>query len=291
MANSKEIKRRIKSIQNTGKITKAMELISTVKMKKSQDLALEKKAYITGLLQVFAHLEETLEESIFFQKPEKATKTLGVIIVSNKGLCGGYNINVMKQVHAYMKEHDEKIDFITLGKRGAAFVSKTGNELIADFSGEFGDQIEARFTRSVSRLIQEKFATGEYGKVKIFYNHYVNTIKQIPLQRTFLPLKKADIDEYFQQVLGEDFESHSEKKHDFLIEPSVDILLQEVLPMLLDAMFHDMCLEAKASEHSARMIAMKNAKENAYKYASKLTLSYNKARQAGITTEVSEIVS
>jgi len=195
----------------------------------------------------------------------------------------------MKKVHTYLKETKEEMDFITLGKRWAAFVGKTGNTLLADFSSDFGDTIDANFSRSVSREIQKKFVSGEYVKVKVFYNHYVNTISQIPLARTFLPLKKTDIDEYFTQILGE--KPSDVARGEYIIEPSVEMLTQEVIPMLIDAMFHDMCLEAKASEHSARMIAMKNAKDNANKYASKLTLSYNKARQAGITTEVSEIVS
>ncbi len=127
MANWKEIKRRIKSIKNTWKITKAMELISTVKMKKAQDLALEKKAYMRSMLEVFLSMSDSLSESKFFNK-HAGGKTLAVIITSNKGLCWGYNINVMKKVNAYMKENpNEKIDFIAVWKRWAQFVRRTGN--------------------------------------------------------------------------------------------------------------------------------------------------------------------
>ncbi len=298
MANWKEIKRRIKSIKNTGKITKAMELISTVKMKKAQDLALEKKAYMRSMLEVFLSMSDSLEESKFFRKNETSWKTLAIIITSNKGLCWGYNINVMKKVNQYMKENSsEKIDFIAVWKRWSSFVWRTWNTLIADFSSEFSDNIDFVFAKSISRLIQDTFLNPEYSKIKVFYNHYVNTIKQVPVARDFLPLTKVGIEAYFKQVFWEDF--YEEKafltketqKTDYTIEPSKAQVLNELIPMLVDSMFYDILIESKASEHSSRMIAMKNAKDNANKYASKLTLAYNKARQASITKEVSEIVS
>lgn len=297
MSNSKEIKRRIKSIKNTGKITKAMELISTVKMKKAQDLANEKKAYMRSILEVFLSLSDSLNESKYFSQSGKG-KTLWVIITSNKGLCWGYNINVMKKVNTYMKEHkDEEIDFITIGKRATQFVGRTGNNLIADFSADFSDNLNYNFAKSVSRLIQEKYFTPEYSKIKIFYTHYVNTIKQVAVVRKFLPLTKVGIELYFKQIFGEEFYEDKEflkkdtKESKYTIEPSKEELLNELMPMLIDSMFYDILIESKASEHSSRMIAMKNAKDNANKYAGKLTLAYNKARQAAITKEVSEIVS
>lgn len=298
MANGKEIKRRIKSIKNTGKITKAMELISTVKMKKAQDLALEKKAYMRSMLEIFLGVSDSLQDSKFFKKPSSTGKTLWVIITSNKWLCGGYNINVMKKVNQYVKEHtSETLDFVAVGKRGSQFVWRTWNTLVADFSTDFGDTITFPFAKSISRLLQEKYLTPEYTKIVVFYNHYVNTIKQVPVARVFFPLTKAWIELYFKQVFGEDFYEDKEylksttQKSDYTFEPSKLEIINELLPMLIDAMFFDILIEAKASEHSSRMIAMKNAKDNANKYASKLTLVFNKARQAAITKEVSEIVS
>lgn len=294
MANGKEIKRRIKSIKNTGKITKAMELISTVKMKKAQDLAIEKKAYIKTMLDVFWNMWDSLKDSKFFShQPQE--KTLWVIITSNKWLCWGYNVNVMKKVNSYMKENkSEQIDFVSVGKRGAQFVGRTGNKLIADFSSDFSDNIDFQFAKSISRLLQENFLSPEYGKIVIFYNHYVNTIKQVPVAREFLPLTSEAIEAYFIQIFGNDYQQNSveiTKKIDYTIEPSPVEVLNQLLPMLIDSMFFDILIEAKASEHSSRMIAMKNAKDNANKYAGRLTLAYNKARQASITKEVSEIVS
>ncbi|MDD3646821.1 MAG: ATP synthase F1 subunit gamma [Candidatus Gracilibacteria bacterium] len=292
MATGKEINRRIKSIKNTAKITKAMELISTVKMKKAQDLALEKKSYIAGVLKVIMNLTDSLADTAYFKNRENHKKTLGIIITSNKGLCGGYNINVMKKVNEYVKSHDEEIDFVTLGKRGAQFIARTGNNIVADFSGDFSDNINYHFSKSVSRFIKDKFIDGDYDKVVVFYNYYVNTIKQIPVARELLPLTDKGIENYFATILGdENYDYTGDENLKYTIEPSVEELLDEVLPMLIDSMFYDILIESKASEHSARMIAMKNAKDNANKYASRLLLEYNKARQAAITKEVSEIVS
>ena len=292
MANWKEIKRKINSIKNTAKITKAMELISTVKMKKAQDLALEKKEYITWVLKVIMNLNASLSDSVYFDWNKSSKKTLWVIVTSNKWLCWGYNINVMKKVNTYMNETWEDVDFVTLWKRWSQFVARTWNTIVADFSTEFTDNIYYHFSKWVSRLLKDKLVSWEYGKVVVFYNHYVNTIKQIPVARDFLPLTDGAIEKYFSTILGEDY-AH-DKKTDSLrysVEPTEEELIEEVLPMLIDSMFYDILIESKASEHSSRMIAMKNAKDNANKYADRLLLEYNKARQASITKEVSEIVS
>ena len=292
MANWKEIKRRIGSIKNTAKITKAMELISTVKMKKAQDLALEKKEYINWILKVIMNLNDSLSENVFFNEWNTSGKTLWVIITSNKWLCWGYNINVMKKVNEYIKVNWDEIDFITLWKRGSQFVARTGNQILADFSENFTDNIDYHFSKSASRLISEKFIKEGYSKVVVFYNYYKNTITQIPVARDFLPLTDEGIEKYFEATLWDDFKKSENKdeSYKYTVEPTVEELVDEVLPMLIDSMFYDILIESKASEHSSRMIAMKNAKDNANKFASKLQLQYNKARQAAITKEISEIV-
>lgn len=296
MASWKEIKRRIKSIRNTSKITKAMELISTVKMKKAQDAVLSKKEYMRGILEVFLKVSDSLWESNFFSQNESG-KTLWVLVTSNKGLCWGYNINVMKKVSQHIKETKEDIHFVTLWKRGSQFVARTGNTIIADYSNDYTDNIMYPFSKSISKSLTKRFLKWEYSNVKVFYSHYVNTIKQIPVVRTFLPLTKVGIENYFKQVFGEEYYEEKAKimsgeaKLNYVIEPSKEELLKHIVPLILDSMFYDILLESKASEHASRMIAMKNAKDNANKFASKLQLSYNKARQASITKEVSEIVS
>jgi len=304
MATWKEIKRRIGSIKNTAKITKAMELISTVKMKKAQDLANEKKEYINWILKVFMNINSSLSDTQYFNTENSSSKTLWIIVTSNKWLCWGYNINVMKKINDYIKESNDKvnsegrenplvwkIDFISLWKRWSQFIAKTGHKIVADFSEDFSDNINYDFSKSASRLIIEKFTSGEYDKVVVFYNYYVNTIRQIPVARDFLPLRDESIEKYFSTILGKDYKyTEDDEIINYTIEPSVEELLEEVLPMLIDSMLYDILIESKASEHSSRMLAMKNAKDNANKYASKLQLQYNKARQAAITKEISEIV-
>jgi F-type H+-transporting ATPase subunit gamma len=188
---------------------------------------------------------------------------------------------------------DQKLEYITLGKKASAFVARTGNTLLADFSPEFTDNIDPLFIKSVTRLIYEKYLSGEYGKVVIFYNYYVNSIKQVPIAREFLPIDDAAVKKYLEDVVN-DPEALREIEHDvtdYIIEPSMEAIAMDVIPMIMDMMFYDIILESKASEHSARMVAMKAAKDNSKKIADMLTLAYNKARQGLITREVSEIVA
>lgn len=296
MANAKEIKRKIGSIKNTGKITNAMELISTVKMKKAQELALEKREFVLEILKVFLRVEGYLRDYPLFDTT-KTGKTLAVVVTSNKWLCGGYNINVMKKVNEYVKQNsDESLEFITVGKKAASFVAATWNTLLADFSPDFSDNIEPLFTKRISKMMRDEFMTGGYSKVVVFYNHYINTIKQIPVAEVRLPINAQDIKDYLMAVVQDHYNLETElwvndDTHFYDIEPSSEELANEVIPIILDMIFYDVLLESKASEHSSRMIAMKNAKDSAKKIADALTLKYNKARQALITQEVSEITA
>ena len=293
MANAKEIGRKIWSIKNTSKITKAMELISTVKMKKAQDLAMQKKDFVIEMLKVFSRIEGFLEDFSYFQKYE-SQKTLGIIITSNKGLCGGYNVNVLKKVHEYTKQNpDEDLDYISLGKKAAAFVTRTGNTLHADFSPEYTDNIDTRFVKSLTQTIYDAYLSGKYGKVVVFYNYYVNSIKQIPVAREFLPIDAQGVRNYLESIIDDEkiLEDIGGETIDYIIEPSAESIADDLIPMILDMMFYDILLQAKASEHSARMVAMKAAKDNSQKIADMLTLQFNKARQGLITREVSEIVA
>jgi len=295
MANAKEIKRKIWSIKNTAKITGAMEMISTVKMKKAQDLALEKKEFVVEILKMFLHLEKSFENFPLFTE-KSGEKTLAVVVTSNKWLCWGYNINVFKKVNSYIEETWEDLEFITIWNKAAQFVASTWNTLLANFSDDFSDEIKSYFTKNVVDLIMTEFLTGKYKKVKIFYNYYVSAIKQIPVVRSFLPISKEWVKDYLIKVASKHIDvdkeiEKAEKIDEIEVEPSKSELAERILPIIVHMMFFDIMLEAKASEHSSRMIAMKNAKEAALKIAKRLTVQYNKARQAMITREVSEITA
>jgi len=296
MANAKEIKRKIGSIKNTAKITKAMELISTVKMKKSQDLAIEKRNFVLEMLKIFLRVEDYLSEFPLFSVSNSWDKTLAIVVTSNKWLCWGYNINVMKKVNSYIKETWEFMDYVAIWKKASNFILRTWNNLIADFSEDFSDNLEPIFTKEISEFMREQFLSWKYNKVVVFYNFYVNTIKQIPVANISLPIESDYIKQYLFSILEWHIDLEKEiqnMKNDYVydIEPSTEELVYSVVPMILDMMFFDILLNAKASEHSSRMIAMKNAKDSANKIAKALTLKYNKARQASITSEVSEITA
>ena len=294
MAIVKEIKRKIWSIKNTWKITKVMSLISTVKMKKAQDLAIEKREFVLEIFKVFLRIEKHMKNFPLFHDLNWK-KTLAIIITSNKWLCWGYNINVMKKVNSYIKESWEKLEFISLWKKAANFIIRTWNKLIADFSSDFTDNIEPLFTKRISKMMRDEFSEGKYSKVVVFYNHYINTVNQIPVVKPSLPINANIIKDYLTSILEGHYDLKELDKNDdvyhYDIEPTPKELANEVIPIILDMIFYYSLLEAKASEHSARMIAMKNAKDNANKIVSQLTLKYNKARQTFITREVSEIIA
>lgn len=296
MAWAKEIRRKIASIKNTWKITKAMELISTVKMKKAQDSVMAKKDFVMELLKIFMRIEDALLSFPLFSY-WNWNKTLAVLITWNKWLCGWYNVWVMKKVNSYMKETKEDLDFITVWKKAANFVTRTWNNLVADFSHDFSDNIQPIFTKRISRMLKDEFMTGKYNKVVVFYSHFLNTIKQIPLSKEFLPISSKDIKEYLSLIatqfydVDKEIENSSKNASFYKVEPSKEELAEHIIPIVLDMMFYDLLLESKASEHSSRMVAMKSAKDNAKKIADNLTLKYNKARQSIITKEVSEITA
>lgn len=295
MAGWKEIKSRIKSVKNTGKITKAMELISTVKMKKAQDSVLGLRPFALAALSILArvsHEDDVL--GIFARKPE-STRELIIMVASQKGLCGGYNVNVFKKTTEYIRDdkdipYTREYDYITIGKRAREFVLRTGQNLVADFSDEIKDPLTTAESRRIVRFIIEAWKSGKYEKISIVYNHYISAINQLPTVKTLFPVDKKYIEDFLTRVSGNTY-THEEKDSAYTIEPDVETIVEYTIPMILDAVVHETLLEAKASEHAARMVAMKNAKDSANKKASSLTLVYNKARQSAITKEVSEIVS
>ncbi|MDD2891501.1 MAG: ATP synthase F1 subunit gamma [Candidatus Gracilibacteria bacterium] len=297
MTSGKEIKARIKSVTNTKKITRAMELISTVKMKKAQESVLGSRPFALAALRIFANVSESLGDIPSVGGHAHTTKReLLVVISSNKGLCGGYNVNTFKKVAQYRKDHpDTTIDYITIGKKAREFVLRTGGNLVADFSDVMKDAIEIQDVKPVSSILRELFTAQvheklNYDVIKIVHSYYISAINQKAIVKQFLPLSRADIVEFLSEVVGQKVETPEESVK-YTVEPDTETIVNEVIPMILSMLLYEILLESKASEHSSRMVAMKNAKDSATKKVSALTLSYNKARQASITKEVSEIVS
>lgn len=297
MPNQKEIKTRIKSVKNTGKITKAMELISTVKMKKSQDSVLGLRPFALATLSILARVGQTSDAfRVFSDTPVNAKKELIILVASQKGLCGGYNVNAFKKVTEYIRDdkdtpYTREYDYVTIGKRARDFILRTGQNLVADFSDEIKDPLTPAESRRIVRFALDAWKKGTYSKIVIIYNHYVSAITQLPTVKTLFPINRLDIQDFLTHVSGKEKYTIDESVNDITIEPSPEMIVDYTIPMILDAVLHETLLEAKASEHAARMVAMKNAKDSANKKAAGLTLVYNKTRQSAITKEVSEIVS
>ena len=298
MPSGKEVKARIKSIKNTGKITKAMELISTVKMKKAQDSVVSLRPFALAALSILSRVSH--EEDVFakYSHSPNTPRELIIMIASQKGLCGGYNVNIFKKATEYVRDdindglpYTREYDYVTVGKRARDFILRTGQSLVADFSDEMKDPLTPAESRRIVRFVISEWESGKYEKISIVYNHYVSAITQLPLIKTIFPLSREYITDFLSRIAGTNTQTEEAKTVAYTIEPSPEMIIEYTLPLILDAIFHETLLEAKASEHAARMVAMKNAKDSANKKATGLTLVYNKTRQAAITKEVSEIVS
>jgi F-type H+-transporting ATPase subunit gamma len=295
MPSGKEIKSRIKSVKNTGKITKAMELISTVKMKKAQEAVIGLRPFALATLAILGKISK--DESILslYSTAPQANKELIIVIASQKWLCGWYNTNIFKKTTEYIRDDNDtpytrQYDYITIGKRARDFILRTGQNLLVDFSDEVKDPLTLSESRRMVRAIVEFWKSGNYSKVSIVYNHYFSAISQIPTIKTLFPVNKDEIFDFLERFA---WGKYQEESYDgsYVIEPDAETIVNMTIPLILDGIVHETLLESKASEHAARMVAMKNAKDSANKKASGLTLIYNKTRQAAITKEVSEIVS
>lgn len=203
-------------------------------------------------------------------------------------MCGAYNINVFREVIKQTK--GTKSDCITIGKKAREFILRTGHSLVADYSETFKDDPTPAQVKAISASIRELYLTGEYSDVKVIYSFYVSAIAQRAVTRPFLPVSQETLSSFLEEITGSVI-SPLTYSGEYKIEPSKQAVADRIVPLILDLMFHEMMLEAKASEHAARMVAMKNAREASGTKVKELTLIYNKARQAGITKEISEIVS
>ncbi len=218
----------------------------------------------------------------------KEGKVLVVVVTSNRGLCGAYNINVFRE--SLKQISGVTADFVTIGKKAREFVTRTGNNLVADYSDIFKDDPTAEQVKTISMSLRELFLAEGYTEVKVIYSFYISAIAQKAVTRPFLPVSKDKLSSFLEEITGS-FITPMTHTGEYKLEPSKKIIAEAIVPLILDLMFYEMLLEAKASEHAARMVAMKNARESSGTKVKELTLIYNKARQAAITKEISEIVS
>ena len=310
MSNLKEIRSRIKSVNNTGKITRAMEMVSAAKMRKSTESVLEIRAYahaawrvLTNLARAFENYEHGLLEV------REVKSVLIVAITSNRGLCGSFNAQIIKKIKeevdnpAKLKinrigtkkidspvaDKDLKIDFITVGRKGEGLVSKLGKDIIAAFP-ELTYLPGIDEIRPLSSIVMEEYLNKKYDKVVIAYTDYVSVIKQEPKIRQILPVSKIDLEKQIVEMDNIAKEMGiKEQKKEYKVEPNPKEVLKHIFPRLIEMQLYHAVLESNASKESSRMMAMKNATDAARDMSEELTFAYNQIRQMKITQEIAEI--
>lgn len=278
--NKKTIQRRIKSVRNTRKITKAMELVSAAKMRRATGAVARTRPYaelawetVRAIMCQSGELRHPLMEA-----PADATRTLIVLYASDRGLAGGYNVNVIRKATAMIKERGaENVDVIAIGRR-AEYVAKTGVTMLAAFQG-MTEQPKLHDMLPIVRMVMERFASGEYSDVHLAYTDFISGITQTPKVTMLLPL-----------VVHDDTDETAPSTT-YTFEPSPLAVLDRILPGIIETKVFHALVEAAASEHAARMMAMRNATDSASEMLEDLTFTYNQARQAAITQEIAELVS
>lgn len=279
MAGGKEIRTKISSIKNTQKITKAMEMVSASKMRKAQDRMKLGKPYAHRIRTVIGHIANSSPEYRHQYFDTRTVKRVGYIVVStDRGLCGGLNINAFKATIASMKEWADKnveIDICTIGGRAATFFNNYGGKVVASVR-DIGDNAAVSDVIGAVKIMLDKFDSGEIDQLMLVSNDFVNTMTHVPEVNQLLPLLPSEEEEL--------------KHHwDYLYEPDAKELLDGLLLRFIESQVYQAVVENNACEQAARMMAMKNASDNAGELIEELGLVYNKARQAAITQELSEI--
>lgn len=276
MANLKELRNRITSIGSTMKITSAMKMVSAAKLKKAQDAIVQMRPYSSKLTEILQKASSTLDSSEnVYGEVKEGNKTRLVVITSNRGLCGGFNSSVVKKAKAYMLDNDEEISIASIGKKaGEAFKY---DARLADSNTQLWDEINFVNASAYAESLMKGYLAGDFDKVVIVYNSFRNAAVQIPTAEQFLPLaldaEVVDVD-----------------TTEYLYEPSMAEILDDLIPVSLKTQLYAALLDANASEHGSRMTAMHKATDNAQELQGDLKLVYNKARQAAITNEILEIV-
>ena len=286
MPSTRDIRRRIKSVKNTAQITKAMQMVASSKMRKAQLAALAGRPYATLMNDVLSAVTEGAGDFTHPLMEKRAGDKRAVILIStDKGLCGALNSNLLREAGRFDRNTTV---YICAGKKGAQFISRTKRQLAAEFS--YKDNPQFAEARAISKFAQDMFLKGEVDQVDVLYTNFINTLTQKPDTRPLLPIGK--IEAFDADLTGEGKGGELKKRDtEYLFEPGATEVLGNLLPHYLNFQVYQFLLEAKASEHSARMVAMKNATDNAKQIIKDLTLEYNKLRQANITKELLEITT
>ena len=309
-SNTREIRRRIKSIGNTRKITKAMEMVSAAKMRRAVAAVMAIRPYAHSAWSVLTNLARATQNSESgFLVTREVKSVLIIAISSNRGLCGSFNSQILrkirqeitdptklkinragdKKIESKISNEDLKVDFITIGKKGEATVRKLQKEIIATFP-ELTYMPKATDVRSVAKVATDDYLAKKYDKVAVVYTDYVSAINQQPKIRQILPISKLDIEKQIAEMdqAAKEY-GLNEPRLEYKVEPSPEEVLDVIFPRLIEMQIYHAILESNASKESARMVAMRNATDAAGEMADDLTLEYNQIRQMKITQEIAEI--
>lgn len=281
MAGGREIKTKIKSVQNTRKVTRALEMVSASKIRKAQDLMKASRPYARLMRQVIGHIAKANTEYKHpFLVARKEIKRVGYIVVStDRGLCGGLNSNLFRRLIGEIREWQEKgaeIDVVAIGSKASAFFKRLKVNLVGTAT-HLGEKPQVAQLVGVIKVMLDAYTDGRVDELKLGYNDFINTMTQKPTIDTLLPLPPSQ-------------DLSTTHDWDYIYEPGPEVVLDHVLTRYIESLVYQATLENLASEHAARMVAMKSASDNATKAIETLSLIYNKARQAAITQEISEIV-
>lgn len=315
MASSKEIQRRIKSVNNTKKITRAMEMVAAAKMRKAVEAVLKTRTYAnlswTTVLNLSKAINGNKQSHPLLCSREVVKKVAIVLLTSNRGLCGGFNTAIINKAHdsvikhLYNKQQEKiKTDFIIVGKKGLSAYSRYGYNIAASFP-KLDIAYSVSEVRPIAKLLIDDFLSGKYDKIMVAYTDFVNPTKQIARVKQLLPVDVQAEKDHYLGIVGQDTrvgldKDYTKQKEDkylkegkdsyvFTFEPNEQSVLKEMVPRLIEVQLFQALLESNASEHSARMTTMHQANDAAKDLIKQLTLYYNKARQASITAEIAEI--
>lgn len=315
--NTKAIKTRIKSVSNTKKITKAMEMVSAVKMRKAVEATLRTRTYAILARELLEHLAQLNQRARYELLRGRPVKNLLVVLISsNRGLCGSFVSNIFKKTALVLQskfelskhieidgkeivpESEVKVHIIGVGKKSADFAKKQGYDLTAVFD-TLGDNISFEAIVPISRFIIEEYKKGSYDKVVVAFTDYKSSLTQEPKIRQLLPVSAYELDQMLEELgknkiavrkeTEEEIKVAAGSLDNYVFEPSEEEIVENILPRLVEVQLYQSVLESSASEHSARMMAMRNASDAAEDMIDELNLTFNKARQAAITQEIAEI--
>jgi F-type H+-transporting ATPase subunit gamma len=291
MAGSKEIRTKIKSVQSTRKITKAMEMVAASKMRKAQERMRASRPYLERVFDIAMHISRANTEyrHPFLVRREKVKRVGAIVVTTDKGLCGGLNTNVLRLVLNQHKEWSGKgveVDYVALGSKGLGFLQRLGANIVSSVV-QLGDRPHLERLVGPIKVLLDMYVEGKVDEVWVFYTTFINTMKQEPRGGRIVPVPQE-----FRRPGGSEIRKSETQAGawDYIYEPSAQELLDSMMRRYLESVVYQMVAENMASEQSARMVAMKAASDNAGKIINELQLIYNKTRQAAITKEISEIV-